>query len=184
MDAVTLLTQRHSQPRLTAPAPSGQILENILQAGLRAPDHAALKPWRFIVCEGEGRNKLGDIFQQSAIENGKSENEIERAPKLPLRAPMVIVAIAKYTQHDKVPRVEQVCSAACAVVAMQTCALAQGFNGMWRTGSYAHCDHVKAAFELEEEDEIVGFLYVGTPAVQTLSVPQTAKTDEFFTYWR
>ena len=84
MDALTLLLNRSSQPRLTAPAPSGDALENIMQAALRAPDHACLTPWRFIVCEGKGLDKLGSLYEQSAIDNDKSEKEIERAVQLSL----------------------------------------------------------------------------------------------------
>ena len=53
MDALSLLLNRSSQPRLGSPAPSGAALENIMQAALRAPDHACLTPWRFIVCQKE-----------------------------------------------------------------------------------------------------------------------------------
>ncbi|MEW9796696.1 NAD(P)H nitroreductase [Alteromonas sp. CYL-A6] len=182
MDAMSLLLNRASQPRLTAPAPSGEALENIMQAALRTPDHAALRPWRFVVCEGHALNRLGTLFEQSAIDNDKSEKEIERAVQLPLRAPMIIVAITKYVEHEKVPRVEQVASTACAVMAMQMAAQAQGFNGIWRTGSYAHCETVRAGFELAEDDELVGFLYLGTPAVETPE-KKPLNSAEFFDYW-
>lgn len=182
MDALSLLLNRHSQARLTEPAPQGEVLENIKMAALKTPDHASLKPWHFIVCEGKGREKLGNIFEKSAIENDKSATEIERAPLLPLRAPMVVVAIAKYTEHEKVPRVEQVASTACAVMAMQMAAMAQGFNGIWRTGNYAHCALVKAELALAEEDEIVGFLYLGTPTHEALPRP-TLKPDDYFSVW-
>ena len=36
MDALTLLLNRHSCGRLADPAPSGEVLDNILKAGLRA----------------------------------------------------------------------------------------------------------------------------------------------------
>ena len=48
MDALNLLLNRSSHPRLQAPAPEGEELTNIMQAALRAPDHACLSPWRFI----------------------------------------------------------------------------------------------------------------------------------------
>ncbi|MCW8108655.1 NAD(P)H nitroreductase [Alteromonas ponticola] len=182
MDALTLLLNRTSQPRLGAPAPQGEALENIKHAALRAPDHAGLTPWKFIVCEGGGLNKLGAIFEQSAIASDKSLKEIERAPQLPLRAPMVIIAIAKVKEHEKVPRVEQVASTACAVVAMQMAAVAQGFQGIWRTGSYAQCDKVKQGLDLNEEDEIVGFLYLGTAVVEA-PVRQPKDAAQFFTHW-
>lgn len=183
MDALTLLLNRGSQPRLKAPAPNGEALENIMQAALHVPDHAALTPWRFIVCEEMGLVKLGALFEQSAIDNDKSEKEIERAPQLPMRAPMVIVAIAKCVAHEKVPRVEQVASASCAVMAMQMAALAQGFDGIWRTGSYAHCDTVKAGLNVAEDDEIVGFLYLGTAAVEA---PERSRKDPsaYFEFWK
>ncbi|MBT4882524.1 MAG: nitroreductase, partial [Glaciecola sp.] len=87
MDALTLLLTRHSQPRLTAPAPADEALENIKQAALRAPDHACLKPWKFIVCTGKGLDKLGDILQDSAISSDKEQVSIDRALQLPHRAP-------------------------------------------------------------------------------------------------
>ncbi|GEA13164.1 NAD(P)H nitroreductase [Alteromonas sp. KUL49] len=182
MDALELLLTRRSQPKLVAPAPSGKALENILKAGTQVPDHAGLCPWRFIVCTGDGLNRLGEIYSDSARSNDKPDSDINRAKQLPLRAPMVVVAIARYVEHEKVPRVEQIGSAACSVMAMQMAALAQGFNGMWRTGSYAHCEHVKTAFELEKEDEIVGYLYLGTPQFAAPTKPEKNLSD-FVTYW-
>ena len=105
---------------------------------------------------------MGDIFEQAAISADKSEKEIVRAPQLPLRAPMVIVAIAKFTKHEKVPWVEQVASASCALQAMQMAAVAQGYGGVWRTGSYAQCNVVKSALGIAEHDELIGFLYLGS----------------------
>lgn len=183
MDALSLLLNRHSQPALIEPAPGGEELDNILQAALKAPDHAGLKPWRFIVCEGNGLNKLAELYTQSAIANQKTEQEINRAGQLPHRAPMVVVAIMKYTEHAKVPRVEQISSAACSVMAMQMAALAQGFNGMWRTGSYAYCNIVKEGLGLAEKDEVVGFLYLGTPKCKKPSAPPLS-AEGFVSYWR
>ncbi len=182
MDALSLLLNRTSQPRLQSPAPEGEALENIKRAAVRAPDHASLQPWKFIVCEGGGLNKLGALFEQAAIDTDRSAKEIERAPQLPLRAPMVIIAIAKVQEHEKVPRIEQVASTACAVMAMQMAAIAQGFQGIWRTGSYAQCDTVKNGLNLSEEDEIVGFLYLGTPAVEAPE-RKSHNTSEFFHHW-
>lgn len=182
MQALDLLLNRRSQPRLTEPAPVDGHLENILQAGLCAPDHKNLHPWRFIVCKGDGLVKLGEIFEQAAIKKGAVQATLDRAPKLPLRAPMVIVAICDYKQDDKVPRVEQIASTACAVHGMQMAAIAQGFQGIWRTGWYAQNDDVKVSFGCKKEDEILGFLYVGSTPLKTM--PRCAiHTHEFVENW-
>ena len=168
MLALDLLLNRRSQPRLQAPAPSGEVLQNIIQAGLCAPDHKSLSPWRFVVCTQTGLTKLGSIFEEAAIIKGASVESIERSVQLPLRAPMVIVAICNYTEDEKVPRVEQIASTACAVQAMQMAAVAQGYQGMWRTGWYAQNDDVKAALSCKEEDEILGFLYLGSTPLKAM----------------
>ncbi|MFS1704031.1 NAD(P)H nitroreductase [Alteromonas sp. AMM-1] len=182
MDALTLLLNRRSQPRLSAPAPQGDALENIKQAALRAPDHAGLTPWQFLVIEGKGLDKLGTLFEQSAIDNDKSEREIQRAPQLPERAPMIIVIATQYKEHEKVPQNEQFASAACAAMAMQMAAVAQGFQGIWRTGDYAHCSIVKAGLGIAEQDEIVGYMYLGTPS-QDLPEKPVPTTADFFRVW-
>ncbi len=182
MQALELLLNRRSQPRLNAPAPEGEALQNIMQAALRAPDHACLTPWRFIVCQGKGLVKLGEIFEKAAIHADVDEKQVERAPKLPLRAPMVIVAITRYTEHEKVPWIEQVASTSCAVQSMQMAALAQGYAGIWRTGWYAQDDFVKNELGLSAQDEIVGFLYIGSSPLDPAS-PPSRNTDNYFEFW-
>lgn len=54
MDALELLINRRSASRLAEPAPTGEQLQNILRAGMRAPDHKSMQPWHFFVIEGKG----------------------------------------------------------------------------------------------------------------------------------
>lgn len=182
MQALDLLLNRRSQPNLLSPAPEAGVLSNILQAGLNVPDHKCLSPWRFVVCKDKGLQRLGEIFKAAAINKNANTETIERAPKLPLRAPMVIVAICNYIEDEKVPRVEQIASTACAVQAMQMAALAQGFQGIWRTGWYAQNDDVKLALNCKDEDEILGFLYLGSTKLK--ACPRPAKDiKQFVELW-
>ena len=182
MQALELLLNRRSQPRLAEPAPAGDALNNILQAGFAVPDHHCLSPWRFIVCTGSGLHKLGEVFEQAAIANNKPPESVARAPQLPHRAPMVIVAICQYKEHEKVPRVEQIASTACAVQSMQMAAVAQGFQGIWRTGWYAQDEGVKNKLKCGKEDEILGFLYLGTTPLKARPRDERI-VDEYVEMW-
>ena len=182
MQALELLLNRSSQPRLQKPAPAKQELQNIIHAAMRVPDHGHLTPWKFIVCQENGLSRLGDVFEQAAIDEQLSDKEIQRAPQLPHRAPLVIVVIARYQHNEKVPWVEQVASASCAAYAMQLAAVAQGYAGVWRTGIYTQSKLVKEAFGLKEQDEIVGFLYLGTSAADFISRPSKS-SSEFVEIW-
>ena len=85
---------------------------------------------------------------------------------------MVITVIAKVTPHDNVPAIEQHISAGCAAQAMQMAAVAQGFQGFWRSGKWMFHEEVRQAFGLTGDDEIVGFLYIGTPGCSPIKVPE------------
>ncbi|MFQ6370478.1 NAD(P)H nitroreductase [Shewanella sp. YIC-542] len=173
MDALTLLLTRQSCPRLAAPAPDEAQLKVILDAAARVPDHGGLTPWEFIIATGEGLNRLADVFVAAATEAGEDEAFIAKAAHMPQRAPMVITVVAK-TRSDirKVPELEQQLAAGCAVMAMQQAAFAQGLGGIWRTGSFAFDATVNQALGLAETDQIVGFLYLGTPAIDMPLKPQ------------
>ncbi|WP_074013186.1 NAD(P)H nitroreductase [Candidatus Sodalis sp. SoCistrobi] len=179
MDALELLLNRRSASRLTEPAPAGETLELLLRAGMRAPDHGALQPWRFIIIEGAGLTRFSELLGQSAINAGMDQKGIEKAQQAPFRAPLIIAVVAYCDSQSNVPRWEQVVSAGCAVHAMQMAALAQGFNGIWRTGLWTSQPDVRAAFGCREQDEIVGFLYLGTPQLKASTTLLPPDTDAY-----
>jgi nitroreductase len=182
MDALELLLTRSSDNKLIEPAPAGEVLDNILAAGVRAPDHANLSPFRFILCQGEGLNKLSKLFEASAISQNKTEQEIEKARNAPFRAPMIIIGICEYKEHEKVPRVEQIATTACAIQNMQMAAFAQGYNGIWRTGPFAHDKTVIKELNLNEQDEIVGYLYLGSLESKTF-IKRAKDTSAYVEFW-
>ena len=162
MDSIELLLNRQSNPFLTAPAPAGEILENILKAGMRAPDHGGLLPWQFTIAQDAGLAKLSAIFSTSMTKLTDDPAKIEKAKNMPFRAPMIIIISTRYQAHEKVPEQEQLVAAGCAVHGMQMAAFAQGYGAMWRTGDFSYNNEVKAALNIEAEQDIVGFLYIGS----------------------
>ncbi|MBB1438213.1 NAD(P)H nitroreductase [Shewanella sp. SG41-4] len=166
MDAKQLLLTRQSTPRLVAPAPNAEQLTFILDAAARVPDHGALTPWEFIIAVDDGLAKLADIFVDAAKKSGADEAFLTKVSNMPYRAPMVITVVAKTQTHDKVPVLEQHIAAGCATMAMQQAAFSIGLGAVWRTGDFAFDANVHQQLGLSEQDQIVGFLYVGMPAVK------------------
>ncbi|MGL5815742.1 MAG: NAD(P)H nitroreductase [Aeromonas sp.] len=177
MDALNLLLNRHSCGRLTEPAPSGEVLDNILKAGLRAPDHGTLTPWQFILFEGEGRERLGALLAEAARARGEDEESIEKSRAAPLRAPLLVAVATRYQEHPKVPKLEQELSAGCALMAMQMAAQAQGFNGIWRSGWFIFDEQINAGLGLAGGDQLVGFLYLGTPMLEARKLRELPVAD-------
>lgn len=183
MDALDLLVNRRSASRLAEPAPAGEALENILRAGMRAPDHGTLQPWHFTIVQNEGRDRLSALLEKVSRDARLDDKAIEKAKNAPYRAPMIITVVARCEPHPKVPRWEQVVSAGCAVMAMQMAAAAQGFNGIWRSGAWTEDEAVRAAFNCRAEDAIVGFLYLGTPQLKSSTTVLPPDSAPFVSYF-
>jgi len=164
MDALDALHQRSSVPRLNDPPPSQQQLENIYKAAFSAADHAVLRPWRFLVVKGASRNKLGSLFVKAGVAKDASLDSTarEKLSRKPLRAPLILICISSFKPHPKVPQIEQELSAGAATQNMLLAAFAQGLGAMWRTGSMAYDPIVKNGLGLTSEENIIGFLYIGT----------------------
>ena len=187
MDAIEALMNRNSVPArlLQEPAPEGRELEEILETGMRAPDHAALRPWRFLIIRGEARNKLGDVMADAMALNDTtaSEERLENQRQKPLRSPLIIAICADVTEnHPKAPEIEQIITTGAAAQNIINAAHAKGYGGIMLTGPLAYDDHVKGALGLAEKDQIVCFLYLGTPTEDPRAKPRPPVID-FISEW-
>ncbi|MBL8837962.1 MAG: nitroreductase [Alphaproteobacteria bacterium] len=163
-----LLSRRSLSPRqLIDPGPTGDDLAAILDAAVRAPDHGDLRPWRFVLVEGEARTRLGEVFAQARAlrEPGIGEAELEKERRKPLRAPLLmLVAAVLDPANTKIRIIDRVLAAGAAAMNVMNAAHMLGYAGMWLTGNNSHDPNVKRALGLDPHDEIVGSLYLGTPA--------------------
>ncbi len=181
---VEALLSRSSMPALSEPAPAPEELSQIFGTALRAPDHGLLRPWRYLVLEGEGLRALGDLFVQAvrADDPQASDAAIERAQRMPLRAPMMVIAISKNLSDDKVPVVEQQISAGVGMGYMLVALQALGFGGIWRTGPMASHRVVREGLGLAPQETLIGFLYLGTPSSAAKKIPELDVGD-YFSAW-
>ena len=158
-----LLTRRSGSAKaMTVPGPSKKQVEEILRAGARAPDHGKLFPWRFIVFEGKGRERFGDILADVMQAEGERAKQVEEERGRFLRAPLVIGVISSARELHKVPVWEQELSAGAVCQNILIAATALGFVGNWLTEWYAFHPVVKAQFGLKPGERVAGFIYIGS----------------------
>lgn len=183
-EVLNFLHSRNSAPKLIAPAPSAQQMQDIFQAAMRAPDHAWLRPWRFITVADERREALGLVLEHCLMLRNPESDESARskARNAPLRAPLLVVVVARLSQHPKVPAIEQRLSAGCAAQGVLLAAEASGYAGIWRTGESAFDRNVMSALGLDENEEIIGFVYLGSRAGKAKSIPDL-DTAAFVSSW-
>jgi nitroreductase len=183
-DIVQFLQQRNSSPKLTTPGPCAVELEHIFRAALRAPDHAWLRPSRFITIAQERRMAFGELLERCLLLRNPDADEAARtkARNAPLRAPLLVVVVVKVALHPKVPPIEQRFSGACAAQALLLAAEASGFAGIWRTGAAAYDRAVMSGLGLAEDEEIIAFLYIGSRNGSAKIIP-ALDTTHFVSTW-
>jgi len=177
MDVLAAITGRASAIKLAAPGPTREQLDTILNAGIRAPDHGRLSPWRFVILDGEKRNILADamVEMRKRLSPEASGEEAAREGLKAMRAPTIVAVAAHTPPHPKIPEIERIVAVGAALQNMILAAHALGLGTMWKTGPAAYDPEVKKAIGLAPEDTVVGYLYLGQPA--TPGVPRESKLD-------
>ncbi|MGD0864732.1 MAG: nitroreductase [Rhizomicrobium sp.] len=163
-----LLSRRSGSAKaMAAPGPSGDELRRILAAGMRAPDHGKLAPWRFILFEGEARHRMGrllvECLQESEPEASEERLAMERNRFA--RAPVVVAVVSRVREGIPIPVWEQQLSAGAVCQNILIAAHALGYVANWITEWCAYDARVTERLGLAPGERIAGFIYVGTGAV-------------------
>ena len=176
MRALELLLSRQSAGLLQEPAPDGAELDLILDAGLRAPDHGRLRPWRFVLMRGAQRQAWADRLAEAAKardpENGAMMAEKSRA--WVARTPLII-AVGVEMKQGKIPEIEQLLSTGAAAMNMLNAIHLLGYGGMWVTGANCYDPQVNKWLGFEAPSRLAGFLGVGTPRPQPADAPKIGR---------
>lgn len=185
MTPIDALLSRASVSELTEPAPGARELEMILQAGLRAPDHGKLRPWRFVLIRGNARREWADtiVAAMKAREPDAPEPAIKKQRNRVLNAPLIVALGAKLRHGHKIPEIEQMLSVGAAAMNMLNGAHALGYGAVWLTGANAFDPNVVTALGLAETDRLAGFLFIGTPKSVPLATRRPALEDHVME-WR
>lgn len=151
--ALEAVRARRSWSKVTDAAPTRAELLVLVSAAGRVADHSSLRPWRLIELRGDDRARLG-----AAIAEAQGDDEPSTKP---LRAPLLIAVVASYRRSEKVPRWEQEAVASGVAHVLSLLLDEAGWGVIWRTGSYTRSAAVARAHRLGEDEELLGWLYVG-----------------------
>ena len=182
MDALDNILNRVSARKLIEPHPTQDEMNKVFKGALRAPDHAWLKPSSFIQVTGEGINRLSKIFEEYAKTIPDIKDEIiSKYKNAPYRAPMIVILVSSIKDHPKVPEIEQKLSTAASAQNILLTLNALGYSAIWRTGKLAFNPFIASKLNLEADQEILGYIYVGTADGSNKKIPEL-DIEDFVSY--
>lgn len=163
-EVLAFLARRRSASALSlrAPGPSAAELAVLLTLAARVPDHGKLAPWRFIILEGADKAAFAERLEVLAAGHPEAAKRVAKLGKL--KAPPMGVAVVSRTTSGDIPAWEQLLSAGAVCTTLLQAATAMGYGANWITDWYAYDHQAKAALGLAEDEQVAGFVFIGTAA--------------------
>jgi nitroreductase len=164
MTTLETISLRESTGKVKPDPVGREIIEQLLHAGAQAPNHYKVRPWRFVVLTGAGRERLGEAMAQSLLaQNPDLPGEaLQKEREKPLRAPLII-AVGVDLPSGKATEIENIAAASAACQNILLAATELGLASIWRTGPSALDANIKTFLGFAPEQHLIGFLYVGYP---------------------
>jgi nitroreductase len=165
MDVFTALHSRHSVAKVKPDPLPREVIEKLLSAAVQAPNHYKVRPWRFVVLTGKGRERLGEAMAatfKARFPEAPAE-AFDKESQKPLRAPLMIAVGVDKPAESKVNEIENICAASAACQNLLLAAHALGLGAIWRTGETAREQEIKKFLGFAPDQHLIGFLYIGYP---------------------
>lgn len=181
MPTLELLQKRRSVTAafLDMPGPSPEELVTLITIAMRVPDHGKLAPWRFIALDKQARSTLAPKLKarREAVDPDVPAEKAEKDITIFQQAPLCIVVVSTAQDHPKIPLWEQHMSAGASTMNLMVAAHAMGYAAQWLTGWATYDEGAKALFDVSEDEQIVGFIHIGTPVTPPTERPRPALED-------
>jgi nitroreductase len=163
MDALQAIHSRQSVAAVKPDPVPPELIEKLLSAAVQAPNHYKVRPWRFVVLTGKGREGLGKAMAESFSKRFPDlpPAALDKERAKPLRAPLLIAVGVDKPAESKVLEIENICAAAAACQNLLLAAQALGLAVKWRTGDAARDPLVKQFLGFEADQPLIAFLYIG-----------------------
>jgi nitroreductase len=181
-----LLSRQSSSPkRLVAPGPTFDQIQTMIAAAVTAPDHRGLRPWSFILIADEARPTLGELFlaAKARLSPDASADELQRERERALRAPTLLAVVARIQRYE--PRVEerdQYASVGAAIQNVLLAAHAMGYGAIMLSGRKTRDRKLVEALGLTPQEELMGFICLGTHASPPARKARPDVTDHLRTW--
>ncbi|HMI59445.1 MAG TPA: nitroreductase [Puia sp.] len=160
-----------------------QQINQLLSLANWAPTHGYTEPWRFVVYSGDAVQQFCHQHAEMYKDNTPPEKfNPAKYQKQQHNGDKTSHIIAVYMQRGNNPNItalEETCATAAAVQNILLGAEALGISILWSTGGAVLQPAMKDYLGLDEEDLVIGLLYMGytdEPATPGKRTPIEAKT--------
>ena len=164
-DVLMHLASRYSiSPKhLGAPAPGRAELMRAAAVALRAPDHEALRPYRFVQIDAHQRAALGELYALGARRRHLDDADVQRARERAGNGPCLLALVGRIQDGARdVPAQDQWLCIGAALMNFLNALHLMGYGAKVLGGASIHDEEVQRAFCTPGET-LLCWIVTGTP---------------------
>ncbi len=186
MDAITAINQRTSVRRFRPEPVSREVIAQLLDCAVRAPNHKLTEPWRFVVLTGGARERFAGIRARHRLKRytdpaaPEARAGADKVRRETLDAPVHIV-IMTAVNTDEITREEDYGATMMAVANLMIAAESLGLGTYLKSGGVMEDPELRALAQVPERYRIVGLVALGYPADPV--PPRRRKPAAELTFW-
>lgn len=179
------IRQRRSIGRIAPDPLPRELVAELIEVALLAPNHRLTHPWRFVVLTGDARGEVGAAHARAVarLKPGHPEAGLVKEAARLDRAPVVIACWVP-GNDDQVQAREDRDAVAAGVQNLLLAAQAHGLAAIWRTGTMADEPEVAEALGMAPGDSLVAMVYLGRARDDTRPPPRNRPSVDDVTVWR
>jgi nitroreductase len=186
MDALTAIKSRTSVRHFRPDSVPREILAQLLECAVRAPNHKLTEPWRFAVLTGRAKDRFADIRARHRLKrfNDASAPEAQAAADKVRReageTPVYVVVMSAINPDD-ITREEDYAATMMAIATFMIAAQSLGLGTYLKTGGVMQDPALMELAGVPANFRVVGILSLGYPAEE--ETPRRRKAAAELTWW-
>ena len=166
MDLMEVIQTRRTVHKYLPDAVAQESLDKMMTAGHFAPNHKLTWPWRFTQVGPATREKLVPVAIGCKAAKRELSEEMRASIAAKIVTPGALLVVSQLRSDDGFQSKEDYAAVCCAIQNMLLVAHGEGLGAKWSTGGVtSHADTYKVLNIDPEVEEIVGFVWVGAPAL-------------------
>lgn len=165
----SIIKERRSVSKFKDLPFSTDMIIELLNVAIWAPNHKLSEPWRFILVQGEGKKRLANAVLDSFTAENKEKIGEKTYNNLVNNVPVHLVVVVREDENP-VRREEDYAATASLIQNFQLAAWEQGIGMVWKTSGYTKSAQFREALQIEANERVVGLLQMGYPEM----IPQAS----------
>jgi nitroreductase len=186
MDAISAIKKRTSVRHFRPDPIPRDLIEQLLECAVRAPNHKLTEPWRFAVLTGGARDRFAEIRASHRLKRFSDPDSAEaragsdKVRQESLQTPAFIVIMAAMNP-DEITREEDYAATMMATANLMIAAESLGIGTYLKSGGVMRDPSLLELAGAPDTFRIVGILSVGYPAQE--ETPRRRRPASELTRW-